>query len=211
MNTRVQKPVYSKKLDDYLLCSQGVINIALKKQRMMRESGKPARRIGELLLDAGEITQEELSAAIVRQRVERLQNCQVFESLSRAELASLSRYFNEIGVAAREQFIMQDVHDPSLYILVSGKCEVYRSTPDRKRVHIAFLEPGSPIGEMGYFSNGIRSASVRAVEPSQLLYAQYSDLTHYFESVPQVAHAFLRMVSERREQMQRLMDQQKAG
>ncbi len=208
---RIQKPVYSRNLDDYLLCSQGVINIALKRQRLLRESGKPVKHIGELLVDAGEITQEELSAAIVRQRLERLGACPVFESLTKPELSSLSRYFIEVPIGAGEQFIMQDVHDPSLYILVAGKCEVYRSTPDRKRVRIAVLEPGSPIGEMGYFSNGIRTASVRALEPSLLLYAQYSDLTRYFENVPQVAHAFLRMVTERREQMQRLMDQQKTA
>ena len=50
---------------------------------------------------------------------------------------------------------------------------------------------------MGYFQGGIRTASVRAVVPSELLFTPYKNLTHYFENVPHVAHAFMDVISRR--------------
>ena len=99
---------------------------------------------------------------------------------------------------AGEQFIVQDEPDPTLYILAKGKVEAYRTNLDGTIIHLAFVEPFEPIGEMGYFQGGIRTASVRAVENSELLRANYSALTHYFEYVPRVAHEFMRIVEQRR-------------
>ena len=60
---------------------------------------------------------------------------------------------------------------------------------------------------MGYFQGGIRTASVRAVENSELLRANYSALTHYFEYVPRVAHEFMRIVEQRRIATQEIMQE----
>jgi CRP-like cAMP-binding protein len=118
--------------------------------------------------------------------------------LSNSELAAMANRFTEVSVQPGEQFIFQDEPDPVLYILASGKVEVYRTTMDGEHVHIAYVEAPEPIGEMGYFQGGVRNASVRAVEPVELLKANYSALTHYFEYVPRVAHAFMKIVEQRR-------------
>jgi len=118
--------------------------------------------------------------------------------LSDAELAAISARFTEVSVDPGKQFIFQDEPDPTLYILASGRVEVYRTTLEGKHIHIAFVDPPEPIGEMGYFQGGIRNASVRAVDAVELLQADYSKLTHYFEYVPRVAHEFMRIVEQRR-------------
>jgi adenylate cyclase len=50
---------------------------------------------------------------------------------------------------------------------------------------------------MGYFTNGVRSASVRALDSVQLLRASYEDLTDCFESNANVATAFMDVVTNR--------------
>ena len=62
---------------------------------------------------------------------------------------------------------------------------------------LARVFPGEPVGEMGYFTNGVRSASVRAIETAQLLRASYEDLTDCFESNANVATAFMDVVTNR--------------
>ncbi|MEX2353512.1 MAG: cyclic nucleotide-binding domain-containing protein, partial [Gammaproteobacteria bacterium] len=104
-----------------------------------------------------------------------------------------------------KQFIFQDEPDPTLYILARGKVEVYRTTLDGEHIHIAFVEPPEPIGEMGYFQGGIRNASVRAVDRVELLQADYARLTHYFEYVPRVAHEFMKIVEQRRQITERIV------
>lgn len=199
-----------KRIGDYLLVSPGTKQGAVKKQGHALKLKQQPKHIGEILVDDGTITKDELEAAIRRQRKDRLRICPVFSALTDTELSALSARFKEITVPEGEQFIIQDQPDPTLYIIASGKVEVYRSDLDGNFTHIAYVEPPEPIGEMGYFQGGIRTASVRAAQTTQLLQAQYSDLTHYFENVPRVAHAFLQMVESRRRATEEIL-QQEAG
>lgn len=198
----------AKRLGKYLVCSPGVLKNAVKKQGQLLKRGAALKPIGEILVEDGIISQEELEMAIRRQRVDRLRRCPVFSMLSNAELSAMSNRFIEVAVEAGKQFITQDEPDPTLFILVEGKVEVYRTTLDGEHIHIAYVEPPQPIGEMGYFQGGVRTASVKAVELTVLLKADYSALTHYFEYVPRVAHEFMRIVEQRRHATEQIVQQQ---
>jgi len=137
--------------------------------------------------------------------------CPVFESLTSTELAAIGNHFSEISIQAGQQFIMEGENDPSLYILVSGQVEVFRTDDDGNEIHIANVDPVEPIGEMGYFQGGIRTASVRALVPTDLLSASYSSLTHYFENVPRVAHAFLEVINRRQEETEKRLQEAQAN
>ena len=71
------------------------------------------------------------------------------------------------------------------------------------------MEAYEPIGEMGYFQGGVRTASVRAVDNVECLRADYSALTHYFEHVPRVAHAFMDIVQRRQQETEQRIQEQK--
>lgn len=191
-----------RRLGEYLICSDGVLQNAVKKQGQALKTGQPFKRIGQILLENGDITEDELNSAINRQRSDRLAACPVFHTLNKTELTALSSRFEEVSVSSGKQFIIQDQPDPTLFIICSGKVEVYRTTLEGEHIHIAYVEPPEPIGEMGYFSGGIRTASVKAVESVELLCAEYTALTHYFENVPKVAFAFTSLVEERRKAME---------
>jgi CRP-like cAMP-binding protein len=184
-------------LGDYLTCSPGSIRLAMQKKREAKLAGKPQKRIGELLIDLEIIEPEEIETALRHQRADRLGLCPVFESLNRTELSAIGNHFSESSLAADKQFIFEGENDPTLYILVSGKLEVFTKDDNGDEIHIAFVDPVEPIGEMGYFQGGIRTASVRTVVPTELLSAGYKNLTHYFENVPHVAHAFMDVINKR--------------
>ena len=197
-----------KRLGDYLICSRGLLQSAVKKQGQAMKRGGKAPQIGAILRDNGDISNDELEIALRRQRVDRLRRCPVFSMLSDSELMAISTRFTEVSVPPGAQFIIQDEPDPTLYVLAAGKVEVYRTTLDGKHIHIADVQPPEPIGEMGYFTGGKRTASVRALEPTELLQAQYSSLTHYFEHVPRVAHEFMRIVEQRRRATEQILQAQ---
>jgi len=194
-----------KRIGDYLLCSKPVLQNAVKRQGQALKRGENPRPLGELLVETGAITPEELEVAVRRQRVDRLRRCPVFSMLTDAELSAISSRFVEMSVAPGTQFIVQDQKDPTLYIIAQGKVEVYRTTPEGRYIHIAYVYPPECIGEMGYFQGGIRTASVRAIDATELLRASYDSLTHYFEHVPRVAHEFMRIVEQRRRATEEVM------
>jgi len=190
-----------------MVVSSGAISNAVEKQIEAYAKGEPVKPIGEVLVDLGVITQEELENSIRSQRVTRLAGCPVFASLSTTDLTALSKHFTEVSVGPGEQFIMQGEDDPSLYIIGTGLVEVFRIDNAGNEIPIAKVGPGEPIGEMGYFSGGVRTACVRAIEPTQLLRAEYDNLTGYFENVPRVALAFTEVVEHRRKEMEQLMQE----
>jgi CRP-like cAMP-binding protein len=195
-----------RRLAEYLACAPGTIRAALQKQIGSQKPDGTQRPLGEILQELGAVSPEELDIAIKRQRIDRLRKCYVFSALTQPELAALSLRFREVGVPEGMQFIIQDEEDPTLYVLATGKAEVYRTDIDGNWTHIAYLGPGEPIGEMSYFQGGRRTASVRAIERSEFLCANYADLTHYFENVPRVAHAFMKLVQERQQATQMVME-----
>jgi hypothetical protein len=195
----------AKRIGDYLLCSRPVLQNAVRRQGQALKRGENPRPLGELLVESGDITPDELDVAVRRQRVDRLRRCPVFSMLTDTELSAISSRFVEVSMPPGTQFIVQDQQDPTLYILAHGKVEVYRTTPDGRHVHLAYVQPPECIGEMGYFQGGIRTASVRAIEATELLRANYDSLTHYFEHVPRVAHEFMRIVEQRRRATEQVM------
>ena len=180
----------SKKLGDFLVVSRGTISNAVEKQIAAYTQGEKVKPIGELLVELGIITREELDNSIRNQRIARLAGCPIFAPLSRPDLAALSKHFTEVSVAPGVRFITQGDEDRYLYVVAYGLVEVYKIDNQGNEITIAMVGAGEPIGEMGYFSGGKRTACVRAIEPTQLVKAKYDDLTHYFENVPRVALAF---------------------
>ena len=186
----------SRRLGEYLDCSNQAIQAALSRQSSGRD-GAADKRLGELLLEDEVISLDALLAGIQAQRVDRLRACPLFTSLSDDDLAELSAVFQEVTAPADRCLITQDDRDPYLYVLGSGRLEVFRVDDNDVETTLARVFPGEPVGEMGYFTNGVRSASVRALDTVQLLRASYEDLTDCFESNANVASAFMDVVTNR--------------
>ncbi len=194
---------FDKKLGEYLAVSSGAINNALSKQTTDPGDETHNKPLGELLIDSGSISKEELENAIKQQRIRRLSRCPVFSTLSPTDLAAMGGRFNEISVPAQKEFIVQGDDDPTMYVMGTGNAAVYHTNLEGEMNVIAVLGPGDPIGEMAYFTGGLRTASVRTLEACELLCADYSDLTFYFEHAPKVAHAFAKLIEFRRAEIEK--------
>ena len=196
------------RLGEYLLVSGGTINNVVEKQFQSSFTGTDEnKRIGELLVEQGILTQEELDNSIRQQRIARLAACPIFATLSSMDLAALSKFFTEVSYPPNETFIMQGEEDSSLFVIATGLVEVFHLDNAGNETSIAKVGPGEPIGEMGYFTGDVRTACVRTLETTQLLQAQYKDLTDYFENVPRVALAFTTVVEQRKKEMDQLISQ----
>ena len=183
------------KLGAYLDCPPEIIEQALR-QRSAGERGA-GKRLGQFLIDAELLPREQVLAGLRAQRVDRLHRCPTFSTLSNDELGELSDGFEEVSVPAGTQFIAQEMRDPYFYVLASGQLEVFRTNSSGVETLLSMVLPIEPIGEMAYFTDGIRSASVRALETSQLLRVPYENLAQWLNSTPRMAEAFMGVVSKR--------------
>jgi len=100
-------------------------------------------------------------------------------------------------VGAGQQFIFQDQIERHFFVLVSGRAVIFRTDESGEEVEFNVSGPGEPLGELGYFAGGRRSASARALEPLELLRIDYADLERCFDLAPQLAIQLLDTVAER--------------
>lgn len=190
----------SRRLGEYLGCGPDVIRRALERQRQLRENGVK-KRLGELLVEEQAISSEDLSAATLQQRLDRLSSCPIFSDLSTDDLIQIRDLVMEESVDEGQEFINQDEPGRSFFVLVQGRALVLRRDRDGNEVHLAYIESGECVGEMGYFARGRRSASVRALEDSLLLEIEYDSMVRVFQIAPKLSAHFLNLVTERLRRM----------
>jgi adenylate cyclase len=129
--------------------------------------------------------------------LDRLRFCNIFEGLNVEELMRISGFVDEVTVDAGENFIFQDEMGDGFYMIIAGEVLVYRTGDYREEIELFVLKDGESIGEMGYFSDGRRLASVRALTHSQLLRIRYDDLEAIFKVAPSMTRNFLHLITER--------------
>ncbi|MBL7212085.1 MAG: GAF domain-containing protein [Desulfobacteraceae bacterium] len=185
-----------RRLGEYLECDSELIGHTLARQSQETRKGH-RKRLGELLVEEKAVTPEVLQEALLEQRLDRLQCCALFSGISFDELAKIRNWVSEVSVNQGEEFITQDVPGDCFYVLMTGQLLVYRRGEYGEEIPLAHIEPGEGVGEMGYFSGGHRSASVKALEESQLLKINYADLEKIFDRAPTLTRNFLRLVVER--------------
>ena len=185
-----------KRLGEYIRSAPDKLEQILQRQRKLSSTGEKLL-FGELLVSEGLISRSVLEEALLRQRKDRLQPCEVFKGLTSEAMEKICDHATEISVDAGEDFILQDVPGDCFFILIEGEALVYREGEYDETIELLNVEPGESIGEMGYFGDGRRMASVKAVTPVQLLKINYSDLNKIFAKVPTLTINFLDLITER--------------
>ncbi|MEW5725768.1 MAG: GAF domain-containing protein, partial [Thermodesulfobacteriota bacterium] len=167
------------------------------------KSGEPPKGIGDSHFEGKDCAQpgvegpEVLREAIEKQRLDRLESSPIFAGTTLEELKEITCLVSEMTVGPGEEFINQDRPGDCFYVLVEGRALVFRRGDYDEEIPLAYVEPGESIGEMGYFAEGRRTASVRALEASQLLKISYQDLEKIFQVAPTLTRNFLALVTGR--------------
>ncbi|MGR3179563.1 MAG: GAF domain-containing protein [Candidatus Anammoxibacter sp.] len=189
-----------KKIGEHLGCEKDVVIKALARQKQLAAKGEH-ERLGNILVELDAITREELISAIHAQRLDSLHNFSVFAGLDDNELNSIFDFVEEKELVADEEFFKQDTDSNCLFLIIDGEAVVYRRDEDGAEIKLNTVGSGECIGEMGYFSDSKRSASVRALTDMRLLLIYYTDLAQLFEIVPAVSKNLLHIVTNRLRQV----------
>src|SRR5262249_45719840 len=156
-----------EKIGAYLGCDHALLDQALAWQQQWAAQGL-RKRLGELLLESQLMSGDRLWAALRAQRLARLRKCAVFAGLETHELEALCEFVQERSIRAGEEFIRQDDRGDRCFIVASG-CAVVFQRDESAGVLLSTVGPGECLGELGYFSDGRRSASVRASADMEVL------------------------------------------
>ena len=129
--------------------------------------------------------------------VDALKAVTLFGSLSQRFLNGIAKACTERTFKADETIVKQGNPGIGLFVIVSGKVKVVKTSDAGEHLELATHGPGEVIGEMSVLDGANRSADVVAVEETHCLVLSAWDFKAFMESHPEVALEILPVVVKR--------------
>jgi CRP/FNR family transcriptional regulator, cyclic AMP receptor protein len=96
----------------------------------------------------------------------------------------------------RDHYLFREGDAPdAMYVVKSGKFAVVKSK-NNSEIILAEIGVGSMVGEMAFFDNKPRSASVKALKDSEVITLPYKALHVQFKNMPEWSKAIMRTVND---------------
>ena len=149
-----------------------------------------AQRLGASLGASVEILDE--SGERLFDQIDRLRHVELFKELSGAVLAGMVPKLRVVEVASGEAVIRQGEQGDSMYVIMDGRVRVH----DEER-ELAVLEGGNVFGEFTVLQSAPRTASVTAVDATQLLRFDQTHLHELMVEHVDVARSLIRVILRR--------------
>src|SRR6266849_1127204 len=128
---------------------------------------------------------------------DRLSAVDVFSPLSTEELRQLATATVGHVFAPGETLIRAGDKGSSMFVVHNGRVEVQVAENGRPRT-VAVLTEGNFFGEMGLFTGEPRTASVVAIEETEVLEIGHDAMKHIFETNPDLAESISWTIAERK-------------
>ena len=100
---------------------------------------------------------------------ETLKNIPACAHLTDEKLMELTKNSETVHIDAETVIISEGEKADKIYVILQGKVKVYKRDEKGDEIEIATLEKGDMLGEMALFDKGVRSASVKTIEPCQFI------------------------------------------
>src|SRR3989338_1330076 len=120
-----------------------------------------------------------------------------FSSLSADRLKKFATSLQSKSVRSGEILLREGEMGSECYLLRQGKVEVTTSDQVGNKKHLAFLETGATFGEAALLSGEKRNATVKAVEPSELLVISRDALLQFLHDEPSARLQFIDLLQLR--------------
>ncbi len=121
----------------------------------------------------------------------------LFQGLNNRQLEKLARYFVERHFPAGENMVTQGQGGLGFFIIVSGKAEAVRARSDGTKVIVNTFGPTDFFGEMALLDEGLRTATVTAVEASDCLLLKSWDFLGILKEDADMAVIILQELAKR--------------
>jgi CRP-like cAMP-binding protein len=121
----------------------------------------------------------------------------LFKTLRRSQLEGLAKVARPDDFAAGEDIVTQGQGGVGLFIIVSGQADVVHVRRDRTKTVVNKLGPADYFGELALLTEGPRTASVVAAEPTQVLVLARWDFMGLLKRDAEMAVAILQELAWR--------------
>lgn len=124
-----------------------------------------------------------------------LKNIYLFAKFSEDEIETIASKVKHIVLNQREVLFSSGNTASSFYVVRYGTLKIVTNTKDGDDVNLTTISAGDHFGELPFLDGEKRSASVEAVEKTELLEITYSDLQSVLSSSIEMEKKFYKAIS----------------
>jgi CRP/FNR family cyclic AMP-dependent transcriptional regulator len=135
--------------------------------------------------------------AMATEKIDFLKTVSLFSHLKEEELQRLASQSRYCSFKFGDVIIQEGERDDRLYILISGKVNIFKSYRTKKEKRLRILEPPAYFGELALIDDLVRSATVVAMTDTKTLCLDKLDLDREIERSPLIAKKLLQMLNRR--------------
>lgn len=121
----------------------------------------------------------------------------LFKRLGPSERADLERVLERASFAPNEKIFVLGEPGDSLYIVGTGKIELFVKDNSGAKITLTVCQPGEIFGELSLLDGGARTASAVAMEQSDLMVLNRDDLLAFLKRHPEAALTMLTTMGQR--------------
>lgn len=121
----------------------------------------------------------------------------IFSDLPHEELEKIIKAGNRKKYNKNEIILKEDEAGTALFVIISGKVKVSRTSSDNKEVILTILNESDFFGEMAILDGQTRSATVTALEDTELFIIQRNDFLKLLKIHPEISIALLQELTKR--------------
>jgi CRP-like cAMP-binding protein len=130
-------------------------------------------------------------------KVEFLETIDIFQDLSPLEIEGIGQQTTMVAYRARHLFYMPSDPGEVLFILKQGRVQLYRISPDGRKLIVAILHPGAIFGHMALVGQHMYSTFAEALDDCLICVMNRIEIEHLLVEKPQVALRFLEVIGDR--------------
>ena len=130
-------------------------------------------------------------------KLQALSEIDIFQDLTDQEMEEMDRSTTMSTCEPGRVFYGPDEAGEVLFLLKKGRVQLYRLSPEGKKLVVAVLEKGSIFGEMSLVGQGMHNTFAEALEECTLCVMSRMDVERIVQEKPQVALRFLESMAIR--------------
>ncbi len=130
-------------------------------------------------------------------KLQALSKIEVFQDLSKEEVEEMDRRTTMTTCEPGRVFYAPEETGEVLFLLKKGRVQLYRLSPEGKKLVVAVLEPGAIFGEMSLVGQGMHNTFAEAIDECLICVMSRVDVESMLTSKPRVAIRFMEAMANR--------------
>jgi len=139
-------------------------------------------------------------------KLDHLSDVDLFRDLSERDLAELERVTTITTVPRGRVFYEPEDISQVLFLIRAGHVQIYRISPEGKKLVIATLGPGALFGEMALLGQQMHNAFAEALDDCQIFVMSRADLERLILNKPSVGRRMLETTGKRLRDAERRLE-----